>query len=69
MPTLTLRRIHYAADGHVVSDELFSNLPQSSRIVQLFTQRAAATDNVKLNRAAFLRDDGEEIVWERYTTT
>lgn len=56
---LTLRRIHYAADGSVISDEVLK-IPTNTRVGQLFTQ----SDSM-LSVARFMRNDGEEIVWER----
>lgn len=64
---MKLQRIHYNVENFTVSDEVLEVAP-TSRVGQLFTQKALGSD-AKLERVAFLRSDGEEIVWRRITTT
>ena len=57
---MKLQRIHYNVDNFTVSDEVLT-IDEDSVIGTIFA------NNTKIVRVAFLRDDGEEIVWR--TTT
>jgi len=52
-----LQRIHYNVDNFTVSDEVL-NVHADSTVAKLFVNR-------DLVRVAFLRADGDEIVWRR----
>lgn len=57
---IELQRIYYNERNHVVSDEVLT-IEEDSVIGTIFTNSPNTV------RAAFLRDDGEEVVWR--TTT
>ena len=57
---MKLQRIHYNVDNFTVSDEVLT-IDEDSVIGTIFA------NNSKIVRVAFLRDDGEEVVWR--TTT
>ena len=54
---MKLERIHYNVDNVTVSDEVL-NVDDDSTVAKLFV-------NSDLVRAAFLRADGDEILWRR----
>lgn len=54
---MKLRRIHFATDGHIVSDEVLTVAPDTP-IGNLFRGSAAQFP------VSFMHKDGEEIVWE-----